>query len=241
MILWISKKMPKLKPYQPRDVIAVDVNERKIVYGDDEINREKDTEIDEAHRWKKLAEDLQKRYSSSKYLAWRRRKAILNRIRSYHRKARDILEDWARKTSLEIVRFAKKLGYAVAREDLTGLINTLRRIKSKDHRTKLIIIGYARLERWIDWQAERHGVPLAIVDPRGTSSECPQCGSKDFEEAGHRRLRCPRCGFEADREVIRKLNIRKRALKILGISGGSLTTPTAPQMTDVNPNRWGNQ
>jgi len=144
------------------------------------INGEKDTEIDEAHRWKKLAEDLQKRYSSSKYLAWRRRKAILNRIRSYHRRARDILEDWARKTSLEIVRLAKKLGYAVAREDLTGFINTLRRIKSKDHRTKLIIIGYARLERWIDWQAERHGVPLAIVDPRGTSSECPQCGSKDF-------------------------------------------------------------
>jgi hypothetical protein len=25
--------MPKLKPYQPRDVIAVDANERKIVYG----------------------------------------------------------------------------------------------------------------------------------------------------------------------------------------------------------------
>ena len=241
MILWISKKIPKPQPHQPRDVIAVDVNERRIVYGDHVINGEKDTEIDEAHRWKKLAEDLQKRYSSSKYLAWRRRKAILNRIRSYHRRARDILEDWARKTSLEIVRFAKKLGYAVAREDLTGFINTLRRIKSKDHRTKLIIIGYARLERWIDWQAERHGVPLAIVDPRGTSSECPQCGSKDFEEAGHRRLRCPRCGFEADREVIRKLNIRKRALKILGISGGSLTTPTAPQMTDVNPNRWGNQ
>jgi putative transposase len=51
------------------------------------------------------------------------------------------LEDWARKTSLEIVMMAKRLGYAVAREDLTGLINSLRRIKSKDHRTKLIIIG----------------------------------------------------------------------------------------------------
>jgi putative transposase len=45
------------------------------------------------------------------------------------------------------VRFAKKPGYAVAREDLTGLINSLRRIKNKDHRTKLIIMGYARLGR----------------------------------------------------------------------------------------------
>ncbi len=123
-----------------RDAIAVDINERKIVYGDDRIDKERDTEIDEAHKWKKLAEDLQKRYSSTKYLAWRR-KAIPNRIKSYHRKARDILEDWARKASPKIVRLAKKLGYAVAREDLTGLINTLRRIKSKDHRTKLII-GY---------------------------------------------------------------------------------------------------
>jgi IS605 OrfB family transposase len=154
MILWISKKVPKLKPYQPRDVIAVDANERKIVYGDHVINKERDTEVDRAHRWKKLAESFQKKYSSPysspRYPAWRRRRGILRRIRSYHRKARNILEDWARKSALEIVRFAKKLGYAVAREDLTGLINSLRKIKNKDHRTKLIIMGYKRLGKWID-------------------------------------------------------------------------------------------
>jgi len=216
MMLWISKKIPRPEPCKPRDAIAVDINERKIVYGDDKINKERDTEIDEAHRWKLLAESLQKRYSSPRYPAWRRRKAILNRIRSYHRKARNILEDWARKTSLRIVGLALRLQYAVAREDLTGLINSLRKIKNKDHRTKLIIMGYSRLERWIDWQAEKQGVPLAIVNPNGTSSECPQCGSK-LEENGYRRLRCPRCGFEGDRDVIGKLNIRKRALKKLKI------------------------
>jgi putative transposase len=82
-------------------------------------------------------------------------------------------------------------------------------------------------------------VPLAIVNPNGTSSECPKCDSKGLEENGYRRLKCPKCGFEADRNVIGKLNIRKRALKILRISGGSLATPHCPQMTDVNPNRWG--
>jgi IS605 OrfB family transposase len=174
MMLWISKKVPKPEPYQPRDVIAVDINERKIVYGDHVINKESDTEIDEAHRWKKLAENLQKKYSSTRYPAWRRRKGILNRIRSYHRKARNILEDWARKTSLRIVELAKELGYAVAREDLTGLINSLRKIKNKDHRTKLIIMGYKRLGKWIDWNAKKQGVPLAIVKPNGTSSECPK-------------------------------------------------------------------
>jgi len=151
------------------------------ILGDDKINKEIDTGVDRAHRWKKLAENLQKRYSSPRYLAWRRRKGILNRIRSYHRKVRNILEAWARKTPLKIVRFAKKLGYAVAREDLTGLINTLRKVKNKDHRTKLIIMGYARLERWIDWQTMKLGAPLAIVDPRGTSSECPKCDAEMIE------------------------------------------------------------
>jgi putative transposase len=122
MILWISKRIPKPKQYKPRDVIAVDINERKIVYGYDEINKDIDTAVDRAYRWKILAENLQRKYSALRYPAWGRRKAILNRIRSYHKKARNILEDWARKTSLKIVRFAKRLGYAVAREDLTGLI-----------------------------------------------------------------------------------------------------------------------
>jgi len=80
MMLWISKRIPKPKPYKPRDAIAVDINERKVVYGDDKINKEIDTGIDRAHRWKKLAENLQKKYSSTRYPAWRRRKAILNRI-----------------------------------------------------------------------------------------------------------------------------------------------------------------
>jgi len=91
---------------------------------------------------------------------------------------------------------------------------------------------YSKLGRWIDWQAEKQGVPLAIVKPNGTSSECPKCGSKDLEEAGYRRLRRPKCSFEANRDVIGKLDIRKRALKKLKIKvipGGALTTPTAPK------------
>jgi hypothetical protein len=55
------------------------------------------------------------------------------------------LEDWARKTSLKIVELALRLQYAVAREDLTGLINSLRRIESKDHRTRLTIMGCKRI------------------------------------------------------------------------------------------------
>jgi putative transposase len=136
-----------------------------------------------------------------------------------------------RKLALEILGLALRLQYAVAREDLTGLINILRRIENKDHRTRLIIMGYKRMGKWIDWQVKKHGMPLAIVKPNRTSSRCPKCDSKKLEETGYRRLRCSRCGFEADRDIVRKLNIRKRALKKLRINppGGALTTPTAPK------------
>jgi hypothetical protein len=67
------------------------------------------------------------------------------------------LEGWARKTALEILGLALRLQYAVAREDLTGMINTLRRIENKDHRTRLIIMGYKRMGKWIDWQVKKHG------------------------------------------------------------------------------------
>jgi hypothetical protein len=60
------------------------------------MNKDIDTAIDRAYRWKILAENLQRKYSALRYPAWRRR-GIVNRIRSYHRKAKNVLEDWARK------------------------------------------------------------------------------------------------------------------------------------------------
>jgi transposase len=64
MVLWISKRIPKPKQYKPRDAIAIDINEKKIVYGNDKINKDIDTAIDRAYKWKILAENLQRKYSS---------------------------------------------------------------------------------------------------------------------------------------------------------------------------------
>ncbi|MFP3231009.1 MAG: zinc ribbon domain-containing protein, partial [Acidilobus sp.] len=193
-----------------------------------------ETPVERALRYRRLAERLQEKYSSPKYSAWRRRGGIRRRIRYFHRKARNIIEDWARRTAHTIVSPAKQSQLAVAREDLTGLVESLRRLP-KDHRTALIALGYRRLAFWIDWQAEKGGVPLFVVDPADTSSTCPRCGA-ELVEAGYRRLRCPRCGLEADRDSIAVLNIEERALSQMG---GALTSPTAPQVTDVSPNRWG--
>ena len=59
-------------------------------------------------------------------------------------------------------------------------------------------------------KAEKRGVLVIIVEPNGTSSICPDCGSK-LRENGSRVLKCRNCGFEADRDTIAVLNIEKKA------------------------------
>jgi len=232
--LYITKQVPRPVKYAPKGVLAVDINEKQIVVGNSSVEIRVETPVERALRYRRLAGRLQEKYSSSRYSAWLRRSRVRRRIRYFHRKAKNIIEDWARKTAHRIISLAKQSQLAVAREDLTGLLESIRRLP-KDHRTVLIALGYRRLGYWIDWQAEKNGVPILVVDPAGTSSTCPRCGTK-LVEAGHRRLRCPRCGLEADRDTIAILNIERRALDKMG---GSLTTPTALQMTDVSPNRWG--
>jgi IS605 OrfB family transposase len=231
-ILEVSKRVPEPAKYVARGVLAVDINEKEIVIGNSKIEHRFETAIEKALHYKQLAENLQKRHSSPKYNAWLRRRGIRRRMKSFRRKARNIIDGWAKKTSREMIALAKQRQYTVARKDLTGLVENLRKLP-KEHKVSLLILSYRRLEHWIDWQCEKQGVPAAAINPRGTSSTCPICGSKLVENS-HRKLKCPKCGFEADRDTVAILNIEKKAYEKMG---GSLATPTAPQMTDVIPNR----
>ncbi|ESQ21177.1 MAG: putative transposase, partial [uncultured Acidilobus sp. CIS] len=134
--LYVAKRVPRPAKYAPKGVLAVDVNERQIVVGNTSVEQRMETPVERALHYRRLAERLQGKYSSSRYMAWRRRSGVRRRVRHFHRKARNIIEDWARKTAHIIVSLAKQGQLAVAREDLTGLVESLRRLP-KDHRTAL--------------------------------------------------------------------------------------------------------
>jgi IS605 OrfB family transposase len=235
LFLTIVKQVPRPLKYVPKGVLAVDVNEKEIVFGNNVIGERRETAIKSAFHYKRLAERLQQKYSSSKYNAWLRRRGVLRRIEHFHRKAHNIVDNWVKKVSREIAELAKRHQCAVAREDLTGLVERLGELP-RDHKVALLILSYRKFAFWIDWQCEKLGVPTVPVEPEYTSSTCPNCGSR-LRENGHRRLRCLKCGLEGDRDRVAVLNIEKRALELLSLSGGPLTAPTAPQMTDVAPNR----
>jgi len=209
----------------PRESVAVDINMAEVVVGKDDKQYVRiSTRLAEIHNWKSLAESLQKKYSRR----WKENKRILYRVRSFHQKARRIMEDFARKVGRWVVEVARGFGANVIKlENLKNLVKNVNNLPREFH-DKLYLMQYRRLQYWIEWQARKHGMTVVFVNPSYSSVSCPKCGRK-MREKGYRYLKCP-CGYENDRDVIAITNLSGR---------GSLTLSTAPQMRDVNPNRWG--
>jgi putative transposase len=92
---------------EPKESIAVDINMADVVVGrDDEHYVRIPTRLEEVHHWKSLAENLQRKYSKS----WRGNKRILHRVRSFHLKAKRVMEDFARKVGKWVIEIAEDFG-----------------------------------------------------------------------------------------------------------------------------------
>jgi len=215
---------PREENVELKESIAVDVNMSEIVVGKDDINYVRiSTRLYEVHYWKSLAEILQRKYSRR----WRVNKWILYRVRSFHQRARRIMEDFARKVGKWVVEIAGDFGANVIKlESLRNLVKNVDKLP-KEFRDKLYLMQYRRIQYWIVWQARKRGILVQYVNPSYSSVLCPRCG-KRMEERGYRWFRCS-CGYENDRDVIAIVNLNGR---------GSLTLSSAHQMRDVNPNRW---
>ncbi|WCM36906.1 IS200/IS605 family element transposase accessory protein TnpB [Sulfolobus islandicus] len=213
-----------LEKVEPRGSIAVDINMSEIVVGKDDIHYVWiPTRLHEVHHWKSLAENLQRKYPRR----WRENKRILYRIRSFHQRARRIMEDFARKVGRWVVEIARDFGANVVKlENLENLIKNVDRLP-REFRDKLYLMQYRRIQYWIVWQAKKHGILVQYVNPSYSSVLCPRCGRR-MEERGYRWFRCS-CGYENDRDVVAVVNLNGR---------GSLALSSAHHMRDVIPNRW---
>ena len=192
------------RPYKPRGIIAIDVNLRDVTLYDGSGVRYLATRFDRALGLKKYAERVQRLHPRT----WRRSRRLLERIRRYHRRARNIIIDSTRKLALSIVRIAKRLGYAVAVEDLTGLWHS-RAGNGGRSAWLLSRFAYRKLIHAIITKAVEHNVPVVLVEPSGTSSTCPRCGAR-LQTRG-RSVVCPRCGLMLDRDYAAAINIHRRA------------------------------
>ena len=194
------------EPYEPRSVLALDINLKQLTLYDGTRVRRLKTRYIEALRLKHLAEYVQRRHPYS----WRRSEKLRELVGSLHRRGRRVVLDWSRKTAKYIVTVAKRIGAAIAVEDLERLWHNASR-KTARLADALSRFAYRRLLDAIITKAVEYNVPVILVDPRDTSRTCPRCGAKLVY--WHRLGVCPVCGFTADRDTIGAMNIWLRAFE----------------------------
>jgi len=153
-------------------------------------------------------------------------RGVRRRIELIRRKMSVIDRQYTREIAKDIVNYAMALGSSmeglpavIVLEDLRGLSVRIKEDsdKPKAVKEKVSNMAYSKLDKQIIALAKLNGVPYVFVDPKGTSTTCPRCGAK-LVEVGYRRLRCPVCGFEEDRDTIAIMNLVKRAKSLLSSS-----------------------
>lgn len=72
----------------------------------------------------------------------------------------------------------------------------------------------------LEWEAKKHQIYFARVNPDGTSQTCPKCnthtGKKELSERVHR---CGECGYQTDRDHASAEVIRLRGLELISTQG----------------------
>jgi putative transposase len=112
--------------------------------------------------------------------------------------------------SKRLVATAKDTKRALALENLTGLRarTTVRRTqRSRHHRW-----AFGELRAFIAYKAQSGGVPVVLVDPRGTSQTCSRCGHcEPANRKSQAEFRCRACGHTISADLNAALNIASRA------------------------------
>ncbi|NJE09401.1 RNA-guided endonuclease TnpB family protein [Thermococcus sp. MAR1] len=201
---------------EPKAFVGVDLNENNVTLS---LPNGKFVQIITHEREIRTGYFVKRRKIQQKIRSGRKRKELLEK---YGRRERNRLNDLYHKLANKIVELAKKYG-GIVLEDLTEIRESIR--YSAEMNGRLHRWSFRKLQSIIEYKAKLKGVRVVFVNPAHTSSLCPICGEK-LSPNGHRVLKCSKCGFEADRDVVGSWNIRLRALKMWGVS----VPPESPPM-----------
>jgi putative transposase len=238
---WVSVYFRRaVKPLKPRTVMAIDLNFDNVTLAIFALSGRllKLKRFKTPHRrvltHRMWIERIQERYPRS----WRFVKGIRRAIERHGERIRSISWDYAHKLGDLIAELALRFRSVVVLEDLEKLRENGRR--DKKFNKKLGLWFYRRVQFCVEYEAKERNLETVKVDPRGTSSKCPRCGGRLFED-GYRVLRCRRCGFVGDRDVTATINIYRRYVSKHPRCGVSGVAPNAPKPDEVPSGMRGNR
>jgi len=119
----------------------------------------------------------------------------------------------------------------VVLEDLDKLRENAK--KGREFNKKLTLWFYRRIQFCVEYEARERGLRVVKVNPGGTSSKCPRCGSR-LVDNGYRILKCSNCSFTGDRDVVATVNLYGKFTFKHSRCGG-LGVPLNAPKPDENP------
>jgi IS605 OrfB family transposase len=125
-------------------------------------------------------------------------------------KERRFARDVNHRISKQLVTIAKDTGRGIALEDLKGIRD--RTTFSRKQRNMLHSWSFYQLRQFVEYKAQRAGVPVVYIDPCNTSRECSVCGCVDkANRKTQSHFSCMSCGFVAHADVNAAVVISSRA------------------------------
>jgi putative transposase len=216
-----------VKPIDFRAVMGIDINFNNATYTVIDLNGNLITigiipfkGLGRALHLKKLAEDLQKRFSRSwRFIKW------VGRVRGrWLNKARNILIDSAHKLSKRLAEIAREYSALIVFEDL----NKLKENGNSSYKLswEKSLWCYKRVQMFAEYKAAFHGIKTLYVNPAKTSRKSPN--GKKLRFINYRFVELG--GVVTSRDVIASWNIALRGLKKLKRMRGSrvMLSPDSP-------------
>lgn len=75
---------------------------------------------------------------------------------------------------------------------------------------------FRTIVKYVCW---KRGKFFGVVDARGTSQECPECGAVVKKDLSVRVHNCPSCNYTTDRDVASAQVIRNRGIALISTAG----------------------
>lgn len=138
----------------------------------------------------------------------RDRRTLRRLLSKYGKRERNKTTQRIHIVSKRIVSHAKDNGLQIVMENLKGIRKMYREgnNQGKSFRGRVNSWQFYEVQRQVEYKATWVGIPVVYVSPRGTSRNCPECGSH-VVPLQRRKLFCATCDKVWDRDVLASLNI----------------------------------
>lgn len=157
--------------------------------------------------------EIQERYREIRAKIARRTHKDRRKMRKlqdkYGRRERNRIAQFIHPISKSIVKHAKENNLTINMEKLTGIRKLYRRGngQGKAFRSRMNAWVFGEFQRQIDYKNQWEGSEVSYINPKGTSRNCPNCGSR-VARLKDRKLFCPQCDIVWDRDDLASKNIR---------------------------------